>query len=142
MAGRRKSKKIRFPMIANSLETLSHIYEVLRFARTAFTGERFVGSEPDSSIGLDEIREKTLTTIQEISDRLKMMSEDEFEQLPIRFQSRGKDLEFPFWNVINGPIVDAIYHVGQIVGFRRATGNPIDPRVNLFLGRRTGSSAR
>ena len=29
---------------------------------------------------------------------------------------------------------DAIYHTGQIVSFRRTTGNPIDSSVNVFMG--------
>jgi len=37
--------------------------------------------------------------------------------------------------MMNGPLADAIYHVGQIVVFRRANGNPQNPRVNVFMGK-------
>lgn len=36
--------------------------------------------------------------------------------------------------LINGPITDAIYHTGQVVSFRRTSGNPIPKGVNVFLG--------
>ena len=35
--------------------------------------------------------------------------------------------------------VDALYHVGQVVSYRRAAGNPIDPQVNVFLGKKMDS---
>jgi hypothetical protein len=40
----------------------------------------------------------------------------------------------PLWNIINGPVSDALTHVGQINSFRRLNGNPV-PRANVFLGR-------
>jgi hypothetical protein len=39
----------------------------------------------------------------------------------------------PFWHIINGPIADALTHVGQINSFRRLAGNPT-PKVNVFIG--------
>jgi hypothetical protein len=39
----------------------------------------------------------------------------------------------PFWHVINGPIADALTHVGQVNSFRRLAGNPT-PKANVFLG--------
>ncbi len=50
------------------------------------------------------------------------------------FKSKSGTFENPFWNQINGPIEDAIWHSGQIVVLRRASGNPIDPKVNVFKG--------
>ena len=44
-------------------------------------------------------------------------------------------MTFPFWNMINGPISDAIWHSGQVVANRRASGNPINPKVNVFIGK-------
>ena len=39
----------------------------------------------------------------------------------------------PFWHIINGPISDALTHVGQINILRRAVGNPA-PEHQHFLG--------
>jgi hypothetical protein len=38
----------------------------------------------------------------------------------------------PFWHMINGPLSDALTHVGQINAFRRLNGNPV-PRHPLFI---------
>ena len=43
--------------------------------------------------------------------------------------------EFPFWNQLNGPIEDAVWHCGQIVAFRRASGNPISKKISVFTGK-------
>jgi len=39
----------------------------------------------------------------------------------------------PFWHIINGPISDALTHIGQINSFRRLAGNPT-PKANVFVG--------
>ncbi|MCK5671198.1 hypothetical protein KAI10_07435, partial [Candidatus Bathyarchaeota archaeon] len=41
--------------------------------------------------------------------------------------------EFPVWNLINGPLSDALTHVGQIASWRRMNGNPI-PGARVFHG--------
>ena len=40
----------------------------------------------------------------------------------------------PFWSMINGPLADALTHVGQINAWRRLSGNP-SPRADVFRGR-------
>ena len=42
--------------------------------------------------------------------------------------SRGSnyEVEYPFWSLLNGPIADMIWHVGQVVTFRRSLGNPFN----------------
>ena len=39
----------------------------------------------------------------------------------------------PFWYIINGPLADALTHVGQINSFRRMAENPA-PKARVFLG--------
>ena len=58
----------------------------------------------------------------------------DIDQVKVIFQRGEKTSTYPIWNLINGPITDAIYHCGQIVSFRRSSGNPIPPGVNVFLG--------
>ena len=45
------------------------------------------------------------------------------------------DKAYPFWNAINGPIADALWHCGQIVSFRRSSGNPFPKGVSVFTGK-------
>ena len=65
----------------------------------------------------------------------KLQSETDFSKLSIRFERGGTKMEFPFWNQINGPISDAIWHCGQVVMNRRASGNPLRKGVNVFIGK-------
>ena len=80
------------------------------------------------------LREITLNRIKESCVLFETMTLDELGLLKIKFNRGGAYSEFPVWNLINGPISDAIYHVGQIVSFRRTSGNPIEKGVNVFLG--------
>ena len=41
--------------------------------------------------------------------------------------------DHPFWHMVNGPLADALTHVGQINTFRRLAGNPC-PEANVFKG--------
>jgi len=50
------------------------------------------------------------------------------------FEQGSNKSEFPFWNLINGPISDALWHVGQVVSFRRGSGNPLPNGVNVLTG--------
>jgi hypothetical protein len=116
------------------LETLGHIYNIVTMVRYAFTGEVFEIPEKEPGLELAELRRATLECINEVSGRFKTCSEQDLEGCLARFQIGGKQHSFPFWNTINGTMSDALYHVGQVVAFRRAAGNPIDPTVNVFLG--------
>ena len=65
----------------------------------------------------------------------KLEKIDNFQELRIIFLRDSKTTEFPFWNQLNGPIEDAVWHCGQIVVFRRASGNPISKKISVFTGK-------
>jgi uncharacterized damage-inducible protein DinB len=117
-------------------ETLGHIYNIVTMVRYAFTGKTFELPEQDPGLEFAELRRATLECIQQVSDHLKECSGRDLETRLARFRIGGKEHAFPFWNSINGTMSDALYHVGQVVAFRRSAGNPIDPAVNVFLGAR------
>ena len=117
-------------------ETVNHVHSLAVMIENAFTGERYDMSAPDSTLSFDDTRAATLAKIVQISDRLKAAPDAVFDEMPLKFKMGEDEPEFPFWNAINGPIVDMAYHVGQIVSSRRAAGNPIDPAVQVFLGKR------
>jgi len=73
-------------------------------------------------------RKQTLINLKTAADILRVS--DDISQFKILFGER----EIPFWNNVNGPISDAIWHCGQIASFRRNSGNPINPNVNHFMG--------
>ena len=79
-------------------------------------------------------RAATLINIKEAADMLRT-GEKRLEDCKLIFQRDSGTSEYPFWNNINGPIADAIWHCGQVVSFRRASGNPFNSNVSVFSGR-------
>ena len=84
--------------------------------------------------GYKALRKATLSLLSIASEKLILATEEEVSQMKVVFDRQGKISSFPVWNLMNGPLQDAIYHTGQIVSFRRTTGNPIPKGVNVFLG--------
>ena len=78
------------------------------------------------------LRENTLKLTKESIDIVSKYEEDDFQNSKIRFGKNG----FDFYNLFHGPISDSLYHIGQIVSFRRSSGNPLPRGVNHFLGKK------
>lgn len=121
------------------IETLSHIHNLVVMTATGFTGERYSLPEPKETKSFNELRQATLVKVQQLSEQLKATPSEKFDEMPVRFKMGDEDLDFPFWNAINGVMADALYHVGQVVSYRRAAGNPMDPQVNVFVGKKMDS---
>ncbi len=95
-----------------------------------------ISSAPDRpELSFAEKRQATLENIKQASDLLKSSGPGGLEEMMIVFKRGERTSEFPFWNLLNGMIADAIYHTGQIVSYRRASGNPINPKVSVFSGK-------
>ena len=72
---------------------------------------------------------QTLLNLQAVSNRMKASENvSEFDT-----KKDGK-ITIPLYNLINGPIADAIWHSGQVASFRRSSGNPINSKINQFSG--------
>jgi hypothetical protein len=115
-------------------ETLGHI---LGLSRTIANSVKQVanvrGTEyPDYTF--EEKRKATLENLKTASDLLKSGTV-KLEDCKIVFQNGENSSEFPFWNQLNGPIADAIWHCGQVVSFRRSSGNPFNSKVSVFSGK-------
>lgn len=108
-------------------ETVSHIYDLsLIVLNSTLNKPNNRGDKPKMTF--EEQRTKTLYNLQQAADILR--ASEDISQFKIIFGER----EIPFWNTINGPIADAIWHAGQIASYRRNTGNPINSNVNHFTG--------
>jgi len=93
---------------------------------------------PNDGFGKDTLsfiakRKATLLNFKKASDIL--LKTESLEDLKIIFKSDTGIRTFPFWNNINGPISDALWHTGQVVMLRRASGNPFNSKVNVFSGK-------
>ena len=114
-------------------ETLDHIYGLTKTIVNAPQAKTniFVKEE----LGFDELRKQTLENIALASKMLKEDADGNMEDYRIIFQRGESTTEYPFWNMLNGPIADAIYHTGQVVAYRRASGNPIQQGVRMLTGK-------
>lgn len=113
-------------------ETLDHIHGLTRVILNAALKKPNVPVEPADRT-FEEIRSETLGMLKQASDIFRVT--EDLSSHKVVFIRNGNRSEFPFWNQINGPISDALWHCGQVVSFRRASGNPFNSNVSVFTGR-------
>ena len=115
-------------------ETMVHIFTLSKTLYNTTLSK--INERPDIDIPGDyeNIRNETLQFLEKASKNFSNLNSEELNQMKIKFNRGGTIKSFPIWNLLNGPIADAIYHTGQIVSFRRTMGNPIDSSVNVFMG--------
>jgi len=118
-----------------TLETINHIYGLSKVIVNATTKTVNDFTIEQSVLTYKEKRKKTLENIKNASEILKMSSAEEIEKFIIIFKSKNGISEYPFWNNLNGPIGDALWHTGQVVLLRRASGNPFNSKVSLLRGK-------
>ena len=118
----------------STMGTIQHIYSLSKTILNAAKNKVSKRSKDQPPEHLDELRIITLNNLSEASELFLNYNENELNELNIIFERGGKQSKFPIWNLINGPIADALYHTGQVVSFRRTSGNPISKGVNVFLG--------
>jgi hypothetical protein len=118
-----------------SFETIEHINGLTTVLLNA-VNKRPTGAGTAEKLSFAELREKILLNIKTASDILKK-TDAKLEDFDMIFDRPTGKQEYPFWNLVNGPIADAIWHVGQVVTFRRASGNPLPEGVNVLRGIKT-----
>ncbi len=106
-----------------TIETIAHIYGLSKFIRNSVLSDNKDINK--SELAFEDMRKQTLLNLKAVSEVLH--NTDEPFQL--------ENTEVPFWNIISGPISDALWHCGQVVLLRRSSGNPFNSKVNLFSGR-------
>ena len=109
-------------------ETLDHIYGLSKIiVNSTLKKPNSRAEEPEMTFA--EKRKKTLENIKTAADILRTSTD--VSEFKIVFGLN----EYPFWNQINGPIEDAVWHCGQVVSFRRSSGNPFNSKANVFTGK-------
>lgn len=109
-------------------ETIDHILGLSQVILNATL--KVPNGAPQPKMNFAEKREKILKNLEQASKILRESTD--LSEYKIIF---GKT-EFPFWNTINGPISDALWHTGQVVSFRRSSGNPFPKGVNVLTGKK------
>lgn len=109
-------------------KTIIHLYDLsnmmLRLTKTNFNQ-----SIEKDKMTFVEMRKQTLLNLEALSNRIK--SSKDLSEFTAK---KDTEITIPFFNVINGPIADSIWHTGQVASFRRSSGNPISSKVNHFTG--------
>lgn len=94
------------------------------------------------SLDMDiEIKEKAETfsqfetqikeTTGNLSKHISLLTDEELSTKTIYL--KRSDTYYSIWYMIHGPLADAIHHIGQIVTWRRISGNPIN-QISPFTG--------
>ena len=113
----------------SSMETIEHIYGLSNMIVNSTLKKDNSQNETLKDLSFEDIRKATLTNFKIAADILR--ESDDISQFKIIFGER----EIPFWNQINGPIEDAVWHCGQVVLLRRSSGNPFNSKVSVFSGK-------
>lgn len=102
-------------------ELISHIWGLVNWVHLSIIGTGFQRPE-DTAL----IRKSIFEILKSLRTRIESLQDPDLTEISID--------NHPFWHIINGPLSDALTHVGQINSFRRLAGNPV-PRVNVFAGK-------
>lgn len=115
-------------------ETIDHLYGLSKVIVNTTLKKPTIRGEEEKPLDFLEKRKQTLLNFKKAADILRVS--DDLSEFNMVFQSAdGNISSFPFWNNINGPIADAIWHCGQVVLLRRASGNPFNSKVSLLKGK-------
>jgi hypothetical protein len=116
-------------------ETIDHILGLSRVVLNSVKKVPNERSENQPDLTYEQKRKETLENIKMASEILKKSNPGEMEEFKVVFKNNERTTEFPFWNQLNGPIADAIWHTGQVVSFRRSSGNPFNSKASVFNGK-------
>ncbi|MBT3274433.1 MAG: hypothetical protein HN368_14850 [Spirochaetales bacterium] len=95
----------------NILETVNHIQGLMLWIHRSL----FEKEDIPPGTGMEKVNQ-ILELIGQLRTKFAAINDSELDT----YRLRGR----PFWNLINGPIEDAVYHTGQIDTLRRIAGNP------------------
>ena len=116
-------------------ETLDHILGLSKMILNSVIKEPNIRAKEQPDLSFEEKRKQTLDNLKLTSDLLKASKPVEMDDFKIVFKNGDRETSYPFWNQINGPIADAIWHTGQVVSFRRSSGNPFNSKASVFNGK-------
>lgn len=118
-------------MARTNEETIDHIMGLSHIIANCTNGTTNTASgEETSAMDFQRKRAKTLQNLLQASEKLKS-GKVKLSDLKMKSSSGAS---FDYWYQINGPIADALWHVGQVVSMRRASGNPFDSKVSVLTG--------
>lgn len=115
-----------------SEETIDHILGLSNVILNSALHQVNEGLD-SSQMDFEQKRRMTLTNLKTAADIFR--KSDDLNEFTVVFKGKDRNNEYPFWNQINGPIADAIWHCGQVISFRRSSGNPYNSKASMFMGK-------
>ena len=115
-----------------SMETVQHIYGLVNVILNS-TLQQVNGPSDSEGMTFDQLRKATLLKIKKAADILR--ESEDISEFNMVFKRGENTTTYPFWNQLNGPIADALWHCGQLVTLRRASGNPFNSKASLLAGK-------
>ncbi len=119
--------------VRSSSQIINHIYSLSKVIVNAATKTVNDRTVKEVELSFEEQRKSTLENFQKASKILSQSAD--LSEFNVVFKSEKGTSTYPFWNNINGPIADAIWHAGQVTLLRRASGNPFNGKANVFTGK-------
>lgn len=113
----------------NVRELLLHIHFLATHIHACFVDQEEIKCEASSLYG---IKHETRAILHKVRETLVRMSDEELAVK--RVIRKAGHAEFPFWFFINGPLADALTHVGQISSWRRMAGY-MPVKADVFNGK-------
>jgi len=113
-------------------ETIDHILGLSNVILNSALHKANEGMDT-SGFNFEQKRRMTLENLKTAADIFR--KSNDLSEFTVVFKRQDGSSEFPFWNQINGPISDAIWHCGQVVSFRRSSGNPFNSKASVFMGK-------
>ena len=123
------------PEARSSEETIDHILGLSNLILNGVKNQPNIRSGEETSPLSFEVKRRMVLGNLETASNLLKQSGDKLEEMNIIFKNGDNESEFPFWNMLNGPIGDALWHTGQVVTFRRSSGNPFNGKASVFTGK-------
>ena len=131
-----EDRKYQFSESSRTLdETIEHIYGLAETIINAVDHKPSIRPLDIGDMTYEEKRLKTLMFLKSAAEILRKSKDSDLSKMNIVFKRGETESSFPFWNHLNGPIADAIWHTGQVVASRRASGNPFSSKVSVFMGK-------
>jgi hypothetical protein len=113
-------------------ETVDHLFGLTNVILNSALKRPNGGGEKEE-LTFAEKRARTLQMLKQAADIFR--SSKDLSEYTLVFNRGENSSEFPFWHQINGPIADALWHCGQVVLLRRASGNPFNSKASVFTGK-------
>ena len=101
-------------------QLVGHIWGLVNWISTTVLGQE--AKPPETP---QEQRVHALQMLFHLREHVSTLDDSSLATITIR--------DYPFWHILNGPLADALTHVGQINVLRRLAGNPT-PRARVFTG--------